>query len=397
LIYLFTFSQLCKSPVPPTTLHINDLNKINNHNINSSSSSSSATTHHQYNQYHHHHHKINQHLVEEEETENDSANVTLSPSLKTKTFTIPIKNQYKPYSSPNLAENTNKQPASVSFSDMSQIKYMSSNAPPQQIHLQPPMPIPVTRSSSTSKTTTSVIQTMYQTIKKNANNGANPSTSTPIAKQAPTLEYDTTESSSQSESSSSSRSNSVIRNVATYNLVRARSGSPKVYSCHGSSCSFRSNVDKKMPNRSCSTMGCSYAQQQNFQSQHQQHQQQQQQPQQHRSNLRKLNYSNTINTTMPINNSTSPSPLQHQPIAKQLNSNLSTDQQIKFIQRLESEIDLLSKHKKQLDAQLARLPYKTTNSTVLDIRKSVENERRLVESKLNSARMELRGFNVIKM
>ena len=89
-------------------------------------------------------------------------------------------------------------------------------------------------------------------------------------------------------------------------------------------------------------MACSYAQQQNFQSQHQQHQQpQQQQPQQHRSNLRKLNYSNTINTTMPINNSTSPSPLQHQPIAKQLNSNLSTDQQIKFIQRLESEIDLL--------------------------------------------------------
>jgi hypothetical protein len=149
-------------------------------------------------------------------------------------------------------------------------------------------------------------------------------------------------------------------------------------------------------------MGCNnYGQQQSYQQQHQhQGQQQQQQQQQQRSNVRKLNYSNTINTTIPINNSSSTSSMpltQHQSMAKQINSNLSTDQQIKFIQRLESEIDLLTKHKKQLDAQLARLPYKTTNSTVLDIRKSVENERRLVESKLNSARMELRGFNVIKM
>jgi hypothetical protein len=376
------------------------MNKSNNHHNINSSSASSLTSHPYHHHHLHHHHKLNQHFVAEEETENESStsNFTLSPSLKPKTFSIPIKNQYKPFSSPNLAENTCKQPASVSFSDMTQIKYMSSNAPPQQIHLQPPMPIPVTRSSSTSKTTTSVIQTMYQTIKKNANNNANPCTSTPMSnKQAPTLEYDTTESSSQSESSSSSRSNSMIRNVATYNLVRARSGSPKIYPCHNATCALRSNLDKKIPHRSCSSMGCNYGQQQSYQQQQHQHQGQQQQQ---RSNVRKLNYSNTINTTIPINNSSSTSSMplsQHQSMAKQINSNLSTDQQIKFIQRLESEIDLLTKHKKQLDAQLARLPYKTTNSTVLDIRKSVENERRLVESKLNSARMELRGFNVIKM
>ena len=281
-----------KCSTSPTSILINDLNKPNSH---TTSSTSSTTTHlHQYHHHHHlHHHKLEEKLVEEE----DCINLPSSPSLqKSKTFSIPIKNQYRPFSSPNLAENANKQPASVSFSDMTQIKYMSSNSPPQQIHLQPKFiestshsASPLTRSCSTSKTS-SVIQTMYQSIKKNANNSINTSsnnnnhTSTPMGKQAPSLDYESTES-SQSESTSSSRSNSIIRNVATYNIVRARSGSPKVYSCHNSACSLnRSAFDKKLVNRSCSSMGSNNypapQQQQQFH-QHQEAHQQNHQAYQH--------------------------------------------------------------------------------------------------------------------
>ena len=304
-----------------------------------------------------------------------------------KTYTLPINNQLRPLSSPNIAVNTHKNPASVSFSDMTQIKYMSSNGSPRKYSV---INEDIAQSNTTSKTS---VQTMYQSIKKSSSNSFNSAfnyntNNTNNSELKYFQNRSDSSTSSRSNSSSSTHSNSVIRNVATYNLIRARSGSPKFFghsSNLSSSATFRGNQDKKLANRSFSSMGCKNTQNT-----------------QRSSTLnRKLNYSNTINTAAPSSSSTSSNQHHHHHHNhhqhKQLNPNLSSDQQVKFIQRLESEIDLLSRHKNQLDAQLARLPFKTSNSTVLDIRKSVENERRLVESKLSSAKLELRGFNVIKM
>ena len=58
---------------------------------------------------------------------------------------------------------------------------------------------------------------------------------------------------------------------------------------------------------------------------------------------------------------------------------LVPDIQLKYIEHLECEFDMLMKHKQQLDAQLTRLPFKTTNSNMHTLRQSVENELTLVE------------------
>jgi hypothetical protein len=75
---------------------------------------------------------------------------------------------------------------------------------------------------------------------------------------------------------------------------------------------------------------------------------------------------------------------------------LVPDIQLKYIEHLECEFDMLMKHKQQLDAQLTRLPFKTTNSNMHTLRQSVENELTLVEKKLASVKLELRKLNIIK-
>ena len=75
---------------------------------------------------------------------------------------------------------------------------------------------------------------------------------------------------------------------------------------------------------------------------------------------------------------------------------LVPDIQLKYIEHLECEFDMLMKHKQQLDAQLTRLPYKATNTNMHTLRQSVENELNLVEKKLASVKLELRKLNIIK-
>jgi hypothetical protein len=75
---------------------------------------------------------------------------------------------------------------------------------------------------------------------------------------------------------------------------------------------------------------------------------------------------------------------------------LVPDLQLKYIDHLECEFDMLMKHKQQLDAQLTRLPFKSTNSNMHSLRQSVENELTLVEKKLASVKLELRKLNIIK-
>lgn len=75
---------------------------------------------------------------------------------------------------------------------------------------------------------------------------------------------------------------------------------------------------------------------------------------------------------------------------------LVPDLQLKYIEHLECEFDMLMKHKQQLDAQLTRLPFKSTNSNMHSLRQSVENELTLVEKKLASVKLELRKLNIIK-
>lgn len=72
------------------------------------------------------------------------------------------------------------------------------------------------------------------------------------------------------------------------------------------------------------------------------------------------------------------------------------DKKLKYIQHMEYEFDMLMKHKQQLDAKLTRLPYKTTNANMQNLRESVESELDSVEKKLNSVKLELRKLNIIK-
>lgn len=72
------------------------------------------------------------------------------------------------------------------------------------------------------------------------------------------------------------------------------------------------------------------------------------------------------------------------------------EKKLKYIEHMEYEFDMLMKHKQQLDAQLTRLPYKATNSTMHNLRESVETELDMVEKKLSSVKLELRKLNIIK-
>ena len=75
---------------------------------------------------------------------------------------------------------------------------------------------------------------------------------------------------------------------------------------------------------------------------------------------------------------------------------LNTDDRLKYIEKLENEFDVLMKHKQQLDAQLTRLPFKATNTSMHTIRENIENELTLVEKKLDSVKLELRKLNILK-
>ena len=76
--------------------------------------------------------------------------------------------------------------------------------------------------------------------------------------------------------------------------------------------------------------------------------------------------------------------------------NLNSDDRLKYVEKLESEFDLLMKHKHQLDAQLTRLPLKASNTSMHTIRENVESELTLVEKKLDSVKLELRKLNILK-
>jgi hypothetical protein len=75
---------------------------------------------------------------------------------------------------------------------------------------------------------------------------------------------------------------------------------------------------------------------------------------------------------------------------------LNTDDRLKYIEKLENEFDVLMKHKQQLDAQLTRLPFKATNTSMHTIRENIESELSLVEKKLDSVKLELRKLNILK-
>ena len=72
------------------------------------------------------------------------------------------------------------------------------------------------------------------------------------------------------------------------------------------------------------------------------------------------------------------------------------EKKLKYIEHMEYEFDMLMKHKQQLDAQLTRLPYKATNTTMQNLRHTVESELEMVEKKLSSVKLELRKLNIIK-
>jgi hypothetical protein len=75
---------------------------------------------------------------------------------------------------------------------------------------------------------------------------------------------------------------------------------------------------------------------------------------------------------------------------------LNPDDRLKYIEKLEHEFDVLMKHKQQLDAQLTRLPFKATNTSMHTIRENIESELTLVEKKLDSVKLELRKLNILK-
>lgn len=97
----------------------------------------------------------------------------------------------------------------------------------------------------------------------------------------------------------------------------------------------------------------------------------------------------SVNTTS--NHQQSP---QYQSVNRMMG--LNPEDRVKYIEKLESEFDQLMKHKQQLDAQLTRLPYKATNTTMHTIRENIESELNLVEKKLHSTKLELRKLNILK-
>lgn len=105
------------------------------------------------------------------------------------------------------------------------------------------------------------------------------------------------------------------------------------------------------------------------------------------------NNNNTNNTRNYIQTRYSQSPLQNQNFKI---SSLSPDSQIKYIEQLEHEFDLLMKQRQQLDAKLTRLPYKGVNTNMQAIRETIEDELSLVEKKLASVKLEMRKLNIIK-
>lgn len=74
----------------------------------------------------------------------------------------------------------------------------------------------------------------------------------------------------------------------------------------------------------------------------------------------------------------------------------TADNQIKYIEELETEFDKLMSQKQQLDAQLIRLPYKATNTSMQSLRVGIENQLNIVEKRISSIKLELRKLNIIK-
>ena len=90
---------------------------------------------------------------------------------------------------------------------------------------------------------------------------------------------------------------------------------------------------------------------------------------------------------------------QHQPFQQQTpqqQQRMSVDEQMRYIEKLESEFDWLMKQKHDLDAQLTRVPQKLTNTNMQMFKKNIENELNSVDKKLASVKLELRKLNIIK-
>jgi predicted nucleic acid-binding Zn-ribbon protein len=75
---------------------------------------------------------------------------------------------------------------------------------------------------------------------------------------------------------------------------------------------------------------------------------------------------------------------------------ISPDKHIDYINKLENDFDRLMKRKQQLDAQLTRLPPKSTNTNMHIIKHTLENEISSNDHKLASVKLELRKLNIIK-
>jgi hypothetical protein len=114
-------------------------------------------------------------------------------------------------------------------------------------------------------------------------------------------------------------------------------------------------------------------------------------------------YENLINTARQsltgYNLNVSESPKKETQIHKSDSFNIShldSEKQLKYIEKLENDFDLLMKHKQQLDSQLTRLPQKITNASMHVYKENIENELSLVDKKLASTKLELRKLNIIK-
>jgi hypothetical protein len=75
--------------------------------------------------------------------------------------------------------------------------------------------------------------------------------------------------------------------------------------------------------------------------------------------------------------------------------NLSGENQIKYIENLKIEFDVLMNQKKELGALLTRIPCKKANTNLVPYRERVEEELDTVEKKISSIKLELRKLRVI--
>jgi hypothetical protein len=127
-------------------------------------------------------------------------------------------------------------------------------------------------------------------------------------------------------------------------------------------------------------------------------------PQQHNSIQQKnlsTNTQNQFNTssTNPFANAMQIYHHHNQNQSPKVNNNggiSSCEDRIIYAQNLENEFDMLMKHKLNLDAQLTRLPFKATNTSMHTIRENIESDLSGVEKKLDSVKLELRKLNIIK-